>query len=389
MAFNPYAQNATIRISPALPAIHIPLHLIDAFNDETVNIVLNYGAQLGAAIMMLLVVLFTTPPSKFLRTAHLLHLLSLLVCIVRTVLLALYFESPFAHFYAVWSGDYSGVPSWAYRESVAGTVLSMLLVAINDMALINQAWTMVSLWPTATKFVLCAISLLFALLSVAARTAFTVIQCKATYALAPAVQFAWLVHAMVIINICTTLWFCALFNSKIIIHLVTNRGVLPSRRAMSPMEVLVVTNGALMIIPVIFAFIEFRPILNFESSSLTPASISLILPLGSLVAQRLAYTNQNAAPSLSGYPSSAGAGGYKNNRSSGSNTPLKAGSLFATSTNNSISAARSHSTSRNTTTVSARHIVDPIELELRQIDGYMQPQETHISAELGGSQSHK
>lgn len=247
--FDPTTQDATLRISPSGPPLHIPLPLIDSFNDETVSIVLNYGTQLGAAITMLLVVLFTTPPSKFLRTAHLLHLLGLLVCIVRTVLLALYFESPFAHFYAVWSNDYSGVPAWTYRESVAGTVFSMLLVAVNDVALMNQAWTMVSLWPTGTKYVLCAVSLLVSLLSVAARTAFTVIQCKAIYDLTPAIQFTWLVHAMVILNICTTVWFCALFNSKIIIHLITNRGVLPSRRAMSPMEVLVVTNGVLMIIP--------------------------------------------------------------------------------------------------------------------------------------------
>lgn len=142
--------------------------------------------------------------------------------------------------------------------------------------------------------------------------------------------------------------------------------------------------------PVVFAIIEFRSILNFESNSLTPASIALILPLGSLVAQRLSQTSQNAAPSLSSYPTSSGAGGYKKNCSSyGSNTPLKAGSLFATSTNNSMSAARSHSTSRNTAMVQTRNVVDPIELELRQIDGYMQPQETHIGAELGGSQSHK
>lgn len=247
--FNPSTQDVTIFITPSSPPIQIPIPVIDQFNDETVNIVLNYGTQLGAAIMMLFVMLFTTPLSKALRTAHLLHLLGLLVCIVRTVLLALYFESPFAHFYAVWSNDYSNVPAWTYRESVAGTVFSMLLVAVNDVALFNQAWTMVSLWPTRTKYVLCAISLLVSLLSVAARTAFTVIQCKAIYDLSPALQFAWLVHAMVILNIITTVWFCALFNSKIIIHLITNRGVLPSRRAMSPMEVLVVTNGALMIIP--------------------------------------------------------------------------------------------------------------------------------------------
>ncbi|KAL6890383.1 putative mating type pheromone G-protein coupled receptor [Trichoderma evansii] len=388
MAFDPFNQNITLFITPNL-SIPIPVPVIDAFNDETVSIVLNYGTQLGAAITMLLVVLFTTPPSKFLRTANMLHVLGLLVCIVRTVLLALYFGSPFSHFYPVWSNDYSRVPAWNFRESVAGTVFSMLLVIISDVSLINQAWAMVSLWPSKTKYVLCSISLLITLLSVAARTAFTVIQCEGIYDLVPPMNFAWLVHTMVILNICTTVWFCSLFNSKLIIHLINNRGVLPSHRAMSPMEVLIATNGILMIIPVIFAAIEFRPILNFESSSLTPASITLLLPLGSLVAQRLAQTDQNASPSLSSYPSSSGAGCYKNNRSSGSTTPLKSGSLFATLTNNSISATRSLSTSQNTTVVSARDIVDPIELELRQIDGYLQPQETHVSAELSRSQSHK
>lgn len=248
MAFDPYNQKVTFFIAPNIP-IHIPIPAIDAFNNETVSIVLNYGTQLGAAITMLLVVLFTTPPSKFLRTANMLHVLGLLVCIVRTVLLALYFSSPFSHFYPVWSNDYSQVPAWTYRESVTGTVFSMILVIISDVSLIHQAWAMVSLWPSKTKYVLCLISLLITLLSVAARTAFTVIQCEGIYNLVPPMDFAWLVHAMVILNICTTLWFCSLFNSKLIMHLITNRGVLPSRRAMSPMEVLIATNGILMIIP--------------------------------------------------------------------------------------------------------------------------------------------
>lgn len=264
MPFDPYTQNVTIHVTPNIP-LDIPLPLIDVFNDETVNIVLNYGTQLGAAITMLLVVLFTTPPSKALRAANLLHVLGLLICTVRTVLLALYFNSPFAHFYATWTGDYSQVPAWTFRESVAGTVFSMLLVIIADASLIHQAWTMVSLWPSKTKYLLCAMSLLVSLLSVTARTAFTVIQCKGIYELRPPMNFAWLVHTMVILNICTTLWFCALFNSKLIIHLITNRGVLPSRRAMSPMEVLIVTNGFLMIIP----GKNKRPYTHLGSSRLT------------------------------------------------------------------------------------------------------------------------
>lgn len=253
MALDPSVLNITLLVpspsSASLVPVAIPIPIIDSFNDETVSIVINYGAQLGASITMLLVVLLTTPSAKFLRASNLLHVLALLVCVVRTILLAFYFLSPFSHFYQVWSGDYSQVPSWNYRTSVAGTVFSTLLTIITDAALMNQAWTMVSLWPNKTKYILSLLSMVVTLLAVSFRLAYTVIQCEGIYNLTAPTKYAWLIRTTLIWNICSIGWFCALFNSKLIIHLVTNRGVLPSRRAMSPMEVLIMANGILMIVP--------------------------------------------------------------------------------------------------------------------------------------------
>ncbi|RFU74540.1 pheromone receptor 2 [Trichoderma arundinaceum] len=393
MSFDPYSQNITILTpTPSLVPVPIPIPLIDSFNDETVSIVINYGAQLGASITMLLVVLFTTPSSKFLRASNLLHILALLVCIVRTVLLVFYFLSPFSHFYQVWSGDYSQIPAWNYRTSVAGTVFSMLLTIITDAALMNQAWTMVSLWPSKTKYILSFSSMLVTLLAVSFRVAYTVIQCEGIYDLIAPRRFAWLIRTTLIFNICSICWFCALFNSKLIIHLITNRGVLPSRRAMNPMEVLIMANGILMIVPVVFAVLEWHHFINFEAGSLTPTSVAIILPLGSLAAQRMAQSAQDASSNISSYPSSSGAayhGRYKNTRDSGSRTPLKAGSLFSTTTNSSAAAARSQLTAENTTLSPVQDIIDPIDLELRQIDGYLQPKETHVKAESSESRFHK
>ncbi|KAM0255063.1 hypothetical protein ACHAQJ_006142 [Trichoderma viride] len=396
MAFDPYSQNITLLIpsssSSSPMSIPIPIPLIDSFNDETVSIVINYGAQLGASITMLLVILFTTPSSKFFRAANLLHILSLLICIVRTVLLEFYFLSPFSHFYQVWSGDYSQVPAWNYRTSIAGTIFSTLFSTVTDAALMNQAWTMVSLWPNKTKYTLSFLSMLITLIAIAFRLAYTIIQCENIYDLTAPTRFAWLIRTTLIWNICSICWFCALFNSKLIIHLITNRGVLPSRRAMSPMEVLIMANGILMIVPVIFAVLEWHPLANFESGSLTPTSVAIILPLSSLAAQRLALSNQSPSSDFSSYPSSSGAayhGRYKNTRDFASRTPLKAGSLFTTSTNNSTSAGRSQPTSQNTTLSPVRDIIDPIDLELRQIDGYLQPREIHIDEESSESQFHK
>ncbi|EGR47492.1 mating type pheromone G-protein coupled receptor, partial [Trichoderma reesei QM6a] len=294
-SFDPYTQNITILVSPSSPPISIPIPVIDAFNDETASIITNYAAQLGAALAMLLVLLAATPTARLLRAdgPSLLHALALLVCVVRTVLLIYFFLTPFSHFYQVWTGDFSQVPAWNYRASIAGTVLSTLLTVVTDAALVNQAWTMVSLFAPRTKRAVCVLSLLITLLAISFRVAYTVIQCEGIAELAAPRQYAWLIRATLIFNICSIAWFCALFNSKLVAHLVTNRGVLPSRRAMSPMEVLIMANGILMIVPVVFAILEWHHFINFEAGSLTPTSIAIILPLSSLAAQRIANTSSS------------------------------------------------------------------------------------------------
>nr|AEU12194.1 pheromone receptor 2 [Trichoderma reesei] len=423
-SFDPYTQNITILVSPASssPPISIPIPVIDAFNDETASIITNYAAQLGAALAMLLVLLAATPTARLLRAdgPSLLHALALLVCVVRTVLLIYFFLTPFSHFYQVWTGDFSQVPAWNYRASIAGTVLSTLLTVVTDAALVNQAWTMVSLFAPRTKRAVCVLSLLITLLAVSFRVAYTVIQCEGIAELAAPRQYAWLIRATLIFNICSIAWFCALFNSKLVAHLVTNRGVLPSRRAMSPMEVLIMANGILMIVPVIFAVLEWHHFINFEAGSLTPTSIAIILPLSSLAAQRIANTsssysyqqnnhNHNHHPSSSS--SSSAAARYKaSSRHSSSRHPLnpKTGSLFSTTTCNSTTtttsssaaAQRTHSVDHASTIPSAAQhparggaargsdFLDPIELELRQIDGYAQPREI-LTQQGQGEQFHE
>ncbi|KAL7805408.1 pheromone receptor 2 [Trichoderma aethiopicum] len=389
MPFDPYTQNITILLSPSAPPISIPIPLIDAFNDETVSIITNYAAQLGAALAMLLVLLAATPPSRLLLRpgTPLVHALALLVCVVRTVLLIYFFLTPFSHFYQVWTGDFSQIPAWNYRASIAGTVLSTLLTIVTDAALVNQAWTMVSLFAPRTKRIVCFFSVLIALLAISFRVAYTVIQCESIAALAAPRQYAWLIRATLLLNICSIAWFCALFNSKLVSHLVTNRGVLPSRRAMSPMEVLIMANGILMIVPVIFAILEWHHFINFESGSLTPTSIAIILPLSSLAAQRIA-----ASPSSSSYQHHNNNNNNNHNNpsarykasSSSSRTPLKTGSLFSTTTT-----CTSNASSSADAAPPLQHargggdFIDPIDLELRQIDGYAPPRHGHHHIQQG------
>ncbi|KHN95175.1 pheromone receptor [Metarhizium album ARSEF 1941] len=323
-AFNPLLQPVSF-LSASQRPVTVPIPSIDAFNDETVSVAINYAFQLGACATLLVVVLLMTPPSKLRRASSALHVAGLVACIVRTGFLVAFFLSPLNHFYQFWAGDYSSVPRRFLYNSVAGTVFSLLLFVLLQAALMHQAWTMVSLWPAAVRSCLAVASAAVSLTAVGWRLAFAVVQTRSALDLVPARDRAWVVHAALILNALSICWYCALFNVKLVLHLAANRGILRSSpRSLSPMEVLVVTNGVLMVIPVVFAALEWGRFQNFEAASLTQTSVAVVLPLGTLAAQQitaggsLAYlsggSNKSGSRSNGGEkpnPPSAAAAGFK------------------------------------------------------------------------------
>ena len=247
--FDPFTQNVTFFGPDGKTPIQVPIPALDAFHAETASICINYGTQLGACFIMLLTVLVMTPSSKFRRLSNSLHIAGLVVSIIRMALLAAYYPSPFNDFYAFWGYDYSQVDRMYYHVSVASTVFSLLLVICVEAALMNQAWAMVSLWPQFWKYGISLSSAIISLNTIGWRIAFTVFQVQSIYSLVPAAGTLWVAYGMVITNAISICWFCAIFNIKLVMHLFSNRGLLPSYKNLTPMEVLVMTNGILMIVP--------------------------------------------------------------------------------------------------------------------------------------------
>lgn len=247
--FDPYTQTANFLAKDGETPIEVPIPLIDKFNEESVSISINYGTQLGACVIMLLVLLIMTPSNKFRRPSTILHIIALAVCSIRMALLASFFPSPFNEFYNYWAGDYSSVDDYHYHISITANAFSLLLVVAIELALMNQAWTMVNLWPSVSKYALVIVSAGVTLLTISWRLAYTVVLSQAVYAAESARPIRWIAQWAIITNAVSICWFCLLFNVKLVLHLVSNRSLLPSCQSLTPMDVLVMTNGLLMIIP--------------------------------------------------------------------------------------------------------------------------------------------
>ncbi|KAL1839641.1 hypothetical protein VTJ49DRAFT_1302 [Mycothermus thermophilus] len=337
--FDPLNQTSTLLYSNGVTLVPFNTHFITEQYIEATSLSIEYGSQIGASFIMLCVVLAMTPRTRFRRAATLISIASLTINTIRMVLLSLFFTTTWMNLYILVTYDGSVVPRSAYNLSAAATILSVPVTVLILAALGLQAWSMISLWRARWKVPAVAISALLLLATVAFSMTITILQVRATlYADLSALSsvVAWVRKTYLIFITTSICWFCFLFNIRLVMHMWTSWSILPSLKGLKAMDVLVITNGILMLVPVIFATLEFFDWDHFEPGSLTQTSVVIVLPLGTLVAQRLANpvwfgTGPDPASGASACPH-CGRGGTGAATIGGTGTDSHAGTTFGGAT---------------------------------------------------------
>ena len=262
--FDPSKQSFDITTANGA-ALSINVSSLDRNYHEMFGISINYGSQIGASFIMLIVVLTLNPKVKFFKMCTILHIASLISNIIRMVLLSIYFPSKWTEFYTMFSGDYSRITETDMRNSVAGTISSYIVVVFAHASLIVQSWTIVKPWSLRVKWIVCTLSLAVCLTTIGFRLAFCIFQVRATLAMKSASDARWVAGYSIILDALSICCFCALFNVQLVTHLVKHGKFLPSKNGIKPFEVLIMANGLLMIIPgkllfyLIFILFLFSP----------------------------------------------------------------------------------------------------------------------------------
>ena len=243
-------QQSLILLGPTGQAnITVPLLAVDTLWGVAASSAISYGSQIGASFTMLVVLLVMTPKHRFKRLPTVVHTLALTLNVIRMVLLALFFSSSWMDLYTLVSGDYQFVAQGDYDVSVTATVFSIPVTVLVELALFLQAWSMLQLWPRRIKVPAAVVSALLVLATVAFNAAVTVIQSLfIVYGTSP-LDVLWIRKTYLALTAASITWFCFLFNSRLVVHMWTNRSILPSLKGLNAMDVLVITNGILMLVP--------------------------------------------------------------------------------------------------------------------------------------------
>lgn len=273
--FDPLNQTSTILFADGVTPIPFNTYFVSQVYIQATSLSILYGSQIGVCFMMLAVMLAMTPRVRFRRLPTLISVAALTVNLVRMVLLAVFFTTTWIDLYVIVSQDASVVPRSDFNLSAAATILSVPVTALILAALFVQAWSMVRLWSLVYKLPALALSLVLVLATLTFNMMTTVIQTRAIlYAdinqIADWVRQTYL--GLITASIC---WFCFLFNVRLVMHMWTNRSILPSLKGLKAMDVLVITNGILMFVPGPSSFLPSlsRPVLTQHQPTTNPPGV--------------------------------------------------------------------------------------------------------------------
>lgn len=213
-AFDPFNQSFTL-LTPDGPPINITIPELDEFILYSVQISINYAAQLGASLLFLVVLLLLTKPEKKKSPVFIINSVALVLNVLRTLLQCLYFTGPFSETYAYFSLDYSKVSTSDYANQVAITVLTLLLLICAELSLLLQVHVVCITLRQIFQRLIFALSIIIAGLAVSFRLTFCIENAKYILALKSLFPLEWLASATNIATSISICWFCAVFVIKL------------------------------------------------------------------------------------------------------------------------------------------------------------------------------
>ncbi|KAF9891915.1 hypothetical protein FE257_002878 [Aspergillus nanangensis] len=276
--FDPFSQNVTMRGADGT-AFDVPVEGIDLFYQYCIRICINYGAQLGASIVLFVIVLLLTRPEKRFSAVFILNSLALLLNIGRLVCQVVYFTSQFVRFYAFFGGDFSEVPLSAYVDSVLGVVMMTLLLICIEASLVLQVQVVCTNLRRRYQHTLLVASVIVALVPIIFRFVYMVYNCRHIMYAKETLPINWLESATNVVITVSICFFCAVFIVKLGFAIRLRRRLGMSE--FGPMRVVFIMGCQTMIIPAILSILQYIVSVPELASNIF-SLVTISLPLSSL-----------------------------------------------------------------------------------------------------------
>ena len=274
---DPSSQNITIESRDGSP-ITLSLADIQGFVHYNQQLCVNYAVQLGASIILFVMLLLLTRRRG--SWVFALNFAALVLNIFRLLFQLIHFSTPVEDIYSYFASDYSDLSDSAYAVSVLAIVFETLLVICFEASLILQVQVVCLTLRRRYRYTLLALSVVVALIPISFRLVYMVANCMNVFSLSVwSLELIWLNKTTLICITVSICFFCLVFVTKLGFAIKQRRRL--GVRDFGPMKIIFICGCQTLIIPALVTVIQFYVLLpEFGSNALTLVVISL--PLSSI-----------------------------------------------------------------------------------------------------------
>ncbi|KAI9884253.1 MAG: hypothetical protein M1823_003943 [Watsoniomyces obsoletus] len=287
---DPFSQAITLLLPDGTP-FNITLTDLDTFSLYNIRLSIIFGSQIGASLLLLVVLALITQPNKRRSLIFLVNATALACNFIRTLLQALYGTSGFNRTYAFFAGDFSRVPTSDYATSVAASIFTLFVLICIEVSLVFQVHVICATMKTLHRRLVMVFSTIVASIAVGFRAGLVAENIKSIVRAENFDRFKWLASATNITTTISICVFCVMFVAKLGVAMKERRKL--GLKQWGPMRVLFIMGCQTGFIPAIFAILQyFTSTPQLGTYVLTLVAISLPLSSTWAAASVTAQSNQ-------------------------------------------------------------------------------------------------
>ncbi|KAL4974063.1 fungal pheromone mating factor STE2 GPCR-domain-containing protein [Aspergillus desertorum] len=276
--FDPWKQNITFYLGDGTP-FDISVDYIDGIVQYCIRACTNYAAQLGASIILFVILVLLTRAERRASYVFWLNSLALLLNFARLLCGVLFFTGNFVRLYTLISGDESRVTASDLATSIVGAITTALLLTTVEMSLVLQVQVVCSNLRRIYRRALLCLSAVVATITIAIRYWLLAVNIRAILERSDPTTYNWLESVATVTLTVSICHFCAIFVAKLGFAIRLRRKI--GLNEFGPMKVVFIMGCQTLVIPAVVSITHyFSDVPELQSNVLTLVVLSL--PLSSI-----------------------------------------------------------------------------------------------------------
>ncbi|KAK0659567.1 Pheromone P-factor receptor [Lasiodiplodia hormozganensis] len=276
--FDPWNQSIVLYDAQGYRVPHdLRLNYFNDWAKYAIHASINWGSQIGASIIMVILLLVLTKHDKRRSPIFILNILALVLSVVRAITNVAFYTSEFYNFYTFITEDVSRVPTSDYATSITAVIMTLLLLTCIELSLILQASVVCATLARPRRIAITVLSIVVALMAISARIALTVWNIQFIFGLTEDLR----ANLPAISNVTSSFsvcFFSLIFCGKLGLAIRNRRKL--GLKQFGPMQIVFIMAAQTLIIPGICSMVQFFT--NDEIGALSLTVVAIFLPLSSV-----------------------------------------------------------------------------------------------------------